>query len=193
MKTLTFREPELLELIEQEDAKSEWHEIVKRLGMMGQLEHVEKDGTPNPYQRLNSRWVKILKVVCPAAIEFKKFNHSTIPLDVLKEIEFAVQNNFFREIQVWWSEKEKDPFVVGISGEQFRPKHHLIAQWGEELLPFELLENKAIESLSNHISRRLDFFNQKESIIEGVNAYLDRDVNPMLVDTQTAHGRLIVY
>jgi len=194
MKTLTFKEPELQELSENNDAKELWHQFVKKLGMTGQTEDLlHEDGTPIPYQRLNTRWVKILKVVCPSTSDYQKYSHSTIPLDVLFEIDKALDANCFQRIQIWYNEVENDPFVVGISGKTFQPKHYLIAQWGEELLPFEVIEQKAKKSMIEHVYSYLLSINKTDSIERLVESYLDKDVNPTIIDPTTAHGRIYVF
>lgn len=189
MNFISFREPELEQLI-QSNQSAEWNAIVSRLSMKGQVEDSKNElGIPNPYQRLNSRWVKIFKTICRSSADYQKYNFSTIPLDALREIEFAVNNKFFRAIQIWYDEVEKDPFIIGVAGESFTPKHYLIGQFGEEVLPHEELEIKAIQRLTLHVENNLNLY--KSNISKVVNDYLDHDVDSPLIDPTTAHGRII--
>lgn len=190
MKTLTFREPEVLQIFENNQL-DEWRSLVERLGMKGQMEcNKGSDANPIPYMRLNSKWHKVLRTVCPSASDYKAYNHSTVPMDVLEEISFALSIEVFDNIQIWYDEVEKDPFVVGMKrNANYSQKFFLIAQFGEELLPFEVLETKAKERLHKHVSDNIMQFTNIQKTVEN---YLERDNISPLIDVATAHGRLFI-
>lgn len=143
-----FIEPELQEL-EHPTVAQEWFEICSELGLQSQLRLADRseDKKAPPYMYVDPKTGAIIKTLCPVQIEYKKYKASTIPLDVLKEIHKCEKNNWYREIAICYDDKSPDPFVVGFThdSDKWRSDIHLIARWGNELLPFEQLEHKALE------------------------------------------------
>jgi hypothetical protein len=103
---------------------------------------------------VDAKTSRIIKTLCPVQVEYTAFKASTIPLDVLKEISKAVENGWYRSISICYDDKSPDPFVVGFThaSDKWRSDIHLIARWGAELLPFEVLEEKAVARMKQQAS-----------------------------------------
>lgn len=80
---------------------------------------------------------KIIRTLCPRLVDFREYKESTIPLDVLQEIQKCEKNGWYSKIQIAFDDKSPDPFVIGIlpSEHSWNASRHLIARWGAELLP----------------------------------------------------------
>jgi hypothetical protein len=164
-----FLEPELEELVITENS-TEWVEIANEIGAEGQVKLVKKaDGTesnPIPYMPINKKWQKIFRTICPEVVEFSKYNKSTIPLDGLRDIRTCLLNKFFDTIEIWHSDVAPDPFIVGVVGKNWDRQHFLIGQFGDELLPFEMLEAKAVKKLTEGLK------NQAKAILNNVDGLI---------------------
>jgi len=159
MATEIFIEPELQEL-ENADTASEWFEICGELGLQKQLKHADKSEEKKapPYMYVDPKTQKIMKILCPREEDFRKYSASTIPLDVLKEIQKCVKNGWYASIKIMYDDKSPDPFVIGLTKNEdnWRRHIHLIARWGGELIPFEQLEEKAIRRLKDEVADTLN-------------------------------------
>lgn len=147
MATEIFIEPELQDLEQIENAQ-EWFEIASQLGLDEQLRHADKseDKKAPPYMYVDPKTSRIIRTLCPVQVPYNKYKASTIPLDILKEIQKAELNGWYSKIHICYDDKSPDPFVVGFTKAEnsWNADIHLIARWGAELLPFEVLEQKAI-------------------------------------------------
>lgn len=175
---VNYREPELEELL-QPEVSEQWQNLALSLGMEGQLQAINKvkpegeTASPIPYMRLNKRWVKIFKTLCPAKDVYNKYKFSTIPLDGLAEIGLCKEKNYFEKIEIWYDDKEKDPLIVGSNGEWSNRQYYLVGRFGDEVLPLEELELKAKARLIAHLRNQVD--KVSKTIEETVVDYLDND------------------
>lgn len=156
MATQIFIEPELELLHESSD---EWQSICTELGLQKQLSKsgkIEKVG--NPYMKIDPRSERVYKMLCPAIVDYKKYEASTFPLEVLQEASRCEKNGWFKKMEVWYDDKSPDPFLVGLEYEtnEWQAQKFLIARWGDELLPFEQLVSKAISRFTAGYKRALD-------------------------------------
>jgi hypothetical protein len=158
MATEIFIEPELMEL-EQSEIAQEWFEICSELGLDKQLAHADKseERKAPPYMYVDPKTARIVKTLCPVEIKYSDYKASTIPLDVLKEIQKAEKNGWYSKIHICYDDKSPDPFVVGFTKAEsaWNADIHLIARWGAELLPFEVLEQKAIARMKDEATEAL--------------------------------------
>lgn len=190
---VNYREPELEELIEPE-VSQQWQELATSLGMKGQLEAARltkedsTDKSPIPYMRLNKRWVKIFKTLCPSTSKYNEYKFSTIPLDGLAEIGLCKEKNYFEKLQIWYDDKEKDPLIVGINGSWSSEQVYLVGRFGDEVLPFEVLEQKAIKRLTDSFRNAVD--RVSKTLENVVIDYLDKDEDPKL---SVADGHATLY
>lgn len=193
MATEIFIEPELMEL-ETPEIAQEWFDICSELGLDKQLKHADKseDKKAPPYMYVDPKTARIIKTLCPVEVKYADYKTSTIPLDVLKEIQKAEKNGWYSKIHICYDDKSPDPFVVGFTKAEnaWNADIHLIARWGAELLPFEILEQKAITRMKDEATKALkelqfkignaledvDLFNR--SLLSGTNIpALDFSVN----------------
>lgn len=175
MATEIFIEPELMEL-EQPEVAQEWFEICSELGLQHQLSHASKseDKKAPPYMYVDPKTSRIIKTLCPVQVKYADYKASTIPLDVLKEIQKAEKNGWYSKICICYDDKSPDPFVVGFTKaeSEWNADIHLIARWGAELLPFEVLEQKAIARMRQEATdalRELKF--RVEAALDNVDSF----------------------
>lgn len=175
--TEIFIEPELAELENPEQAQ-EWFEIASKLGLSEQLIQASRseENKPPPYMHIDARTARIIKTLCPVQVSYINYKASTIPLDVLAEIDKCVKNGWYSKIDICYDDKSPDPFVIGFTHNEnkWQRDMHLIARWGAELIPFELLEKKAIDRLRNTAKTKLGELKFKtEMALNDVDAYID--------------------
>lgn len=153
MATQIFIEPELENLVEEN--ASQWFEICSELGLQNQLQHAEKseDKQAPPYMYIDPKTEIIIRCLCPRLVEVKEYSASTIPLDVLQEIQKCTKHGWYQKIKIAYDDKSPDPFVIGYThaGHHWNSHKHLIARWGSELLPFEELERKAVARMRDTV------------------------------------------
>lgn len=153
MATQIFIEPEL-ENLSDETIASEWFEICSELGLSEQLKHADRSEEKKApqYMMVDPKTSRIIKTLCPRVVDYKNYEASTIPLDVLQEIQKCEKHGWYAKIFIAYDDKSPDPFVLGYChGENWNRPIHLIARWGAELLPFEVLEAKAIQRISDEV------------------------------------------
>lgn len=152
-----FIEPEL-ETLQEVDNSAEWAEICAALDLKGQNKLSERSELKvgPPYAYIDERTERIIRTLCPDKSPVADYNASTIPLDVLKEIKRCKDNGWYDDIHIFFDNASPDPFVVGtIKMNEWQKCYHMIARWGAELLPFEILERKAIERLRNDAAQAI--------------------------------------
>lgn len=157
--TEIFIEPELQNL-EDAGVAAEWFEVCSKLGLQKQLQHADRSEEKKapPYMFIDPKTDRIIVTVCPRIVGYKDYSASTIPLDILQEIDKCETNGWYKEIKIAYDDKSPDPFVIGFrkSGtNSWDIDKHLIARWGAELVPFEALEAKAINRIKNAVISQL--------------------------------------
>lgn len=115
MAVQIYQNEELNDLVFQVEALDEWKQIASELGMEKQLGFVERAETPIPYPHINNPMEIMFKTLCPSVVDYKEYNKTPIPLEVLKQISFSVKDKHFSTIQIWFDDKTPDPFAVGIT------------------------------------------------------------------------------
>lgn len=184
---VNYREPELENLVSDQESSDQWKELIAQLGMEGQQEllmpqskkakEVGRSGEPIPYMPINKRWMKIFKTLCPDKSDLKSYKFSTVPLDGLAEIALCKEKQYFDKIEIWYDNVEKDPLIVGVLDAEYSSdkRFFLIGRFGDEVLPFEVLEKKAIQRLTAYLKNEVN--KVTKTIDECVTAYLDKDEN----------------
>jgi hypothetical protein len=171
-----YLEPELAEMVGNPEVTEEWKQLAESLGMQGQLNLIkpksegEKDKNPSPYIHMNKKAERMFAILCPEVVAYKKYDKSTIPREVLKEIALAEKEKYFDKICIWYDDASPDPLVVGyIKMGSYDYVKHMIARFGDELLPFEELEIKATNRLMKYATEKLQ--NQLESVRSTVHDF----------------------
>ena len=174
-----YLEPELEEMVGSEEVTAEWKQLAEELGMEGQLKLItpkssdENDKNPSPYIHMNKKAENVFAILCPEVVDYKKYDKSTIPREVLKEIALAEKEKFFDKICIWYDDASPDPLVVGyIKVGTYEYVKHMIARFGDEVLPFEVLEQKAINRLKKRITDKLN------ATLAGIDSKVDGFFNP---------------
>ncbi len=101
------------------EALDEWKKTAKELGMLGQLGLTKEDNSPIPYPFMNDCMTRVYETICPNKTDFKKYNNTTIPLEILKQISFSIKEKHFCRIEIWADDKEPDPLAVGITSKWY--------------------------------------------------------------------------
>jgi hypothetical protein len=174
-----YLEPELEEMVGSVEVTEEWKQLAKELGMEGQLKLItpklgeETDKNPSPYIHMNAKAERVFAILCPEVVDYKKYDKSTIPRDVLREIAMAERLKFFDKICIWYDDASPDPLVVGyIKVGTYEYVKHMIARFGDELLPFEELERKSINRLKKRMTDKL------KSSLSAIDSTVDEFFNP---------------
>jgi hypothetical protein len=176
MATEIFVEPELETLHENAE---EWKQLCTGLDLKQQLKKLGKvEKIANPYMKLDPRTERVYKMLCPRRELYTAYEASTLPLEVLQEIHRCKENEWFPVIAVWYDDKSPDPFLIGYDSKKGDANKFLIARWGNELLPFEQLVEKAINRYQDAYKRALDRLTldcdaRKKNIEGDIRAYID--------------------
>jgi hypothetical protein len=142
MPTQVFIEPELEKLHEN---SKDWEHLCTGLELKLQLKKIGKvEKIANPYMKLDPRSERVYEMLCPRKELYTTYKASTLPLEVLQEIRRCKENEWFPVIAIWYDDKSPDPFLIGYDSKKVDANKFLIARWGDELLPFEHLLEKAI-------------------------------------------------
>jgi hypothetical protein len=173
-----YLEPELLDMVGSQEVTDEWKMLVEELGLEGQQKLIspKTDGdnkNPSPYIHMNKKFERILAVLCPEAVDYKKYDKTTIPREVLREIALCEKEKYFDKIKIWYDDASPDPVVVGyIKESEYSYIKHIIARFGDEILPFDILENKATDRMKTRIITKL------KASLSSVDVFIDDFFNP---------------
>lgn len=176
MATQIFIEPELEKLHEH---AREWEQLCTGLALKQQLKKIGKvEKIANPYMKLDPRTERVYQMLCPRRELYTDYGAGTLPLEVLQEIQRCRENEWFPKMEVWYDDKSPDPFLIGFESKKNEINKYLIARWGDELLPFELLVDKAINRYKETYKRALDRLIQdcearKQNVEGDIRAYID--------------------
>jgi hypothetical protein len=175
MTTQIFIEPELEKLHEHCE---EWGQLCTGLGLQKQLKKIGKvEGVANPYMKLDPRTERVYQMLCPRRELYTDYGAGTLPLEIVQEIHRCKENEWFAVMEIWYDDKSPDPFLVGYDSKKGGNKF-LIARWGDELLPFEQLVEKAInrykEAYNWALNRLImDCEGRKQDIEADIRTYID--------------------
>jgi len=109
----TYVEEDTTKLIYDNEQLDKWHELINELSIQGQESVVSDKKSPIPFKWLNDSEMSIVKELCPTSVNFKHFDKTPIPLEILELISMAVREDYFTEIKIYYNEKDKDPFAIG--------------------------------------------------------------------------------
>ena len=159
IRTEIFVEPELEELVQPENA-AEWRSVCEELGLETQLSLTRNDSSAGPpYLKVDPKTERIIMTLCPRKVKLSEYKESTIPTEVLKEAKRCKDNGWYDELYVAYDDRSPDPFLLGkIKHPQYDwlSTYHMIARWGDELLPWEQLEQKAVARMKDSYKKALE-------------------------------------
>jgi hypothetical protein len=124
MKTVveTFIMEETVALTYDDEQLQQWNERVKELGLKGQAMTTSETNSPNPFTYMNDTLVTVASTLCPRKEEVVDYSATPIPLEILDLIAMSVREKYFSRIEIWYDEKSKDPFAIGITREYYLKK-----------------------------------------------------------------------
>jgi hypothetical protein len=201
MEVKIYREPENEALILDEEQLAEYHELTAELGL--QVVEQQDQKVPNVYIFLNSAMTKQLHAICPRHLKVEEYKKSTIPVEVLKVLKFAKEQNMYEGYEIWYNDVEPDPLLIGwnYSSDNAREKQYswqkdrfLMARWGDcamelpELLQvgFDKLKQELIDKAKQAISTC-------KSVIEDPDVYVRKILSeqPVNIDLTTTSSSTI--
>lgn|SRR5690606_1395143 len=198
MEVKIYREPENESIIIDDESLREFHQLTEKLGLKNEV----KEKVPNVYIALNDGMIKLLEAICPNTEKVEEYNKSTIPLEVLKVLDFTKQNEMFEGYEIWHAQNDPDPMLIGwkyLSDEDrkneysWRRKKYLIARWGDcameldELLQtgFKILKTSLLDSVKEVKS----FCDSVISDPDGyVRKHLKSNLNAPSIDIRSTSG-----
>lgn len=134
---------------ETEQQSAEVQTLCEELGLRGQLRTSTTDVVlRNPYRLMRDDELFVYSVLCPEKCKAEDFRDEPIPLDVLKVLKNAKSLNLpeLQHFEIWAASSRlvKDPVLVGMQN-YYSNARYILARWGEELLPLEVLIPDAIK------------------------------------------------
>jgi hypothetical protein len=160
-------------LIHESDAIHEWKLKCEELGLDGQLSLMKEGKSPIPFECMNEVQKRVYETICPAKEDYKRYNKTAIPLEVLSLIALSEKENYFDGIQIWYDDKSPDPIAVGMKKqEEWSFKFYPIARWADALRPFDELKKMA---LARYTSTQT--LNLKKKIAEAQQKLQDVELN----------------
>jgi hypothetical protein len=178
MKVETYEIAEVKEETEQQNAEAV--QLCEQLGLTGQLKKSTAETAVRfPYRLMHDDELFIYGILCPEQSDVHSFSNEPIPLEVLKTIAYVKSLGVFKVLMVWSASSKavKDPVLVGYIESQWHGSPYLIARWGEELLPLEVL---LPDALKKWWTQRRSALRQIE---QQVKAELANDVCPDVIPT----------
>ncbi len=169
-----------------EEKVEEAKELIEQLNLEGQKELIKGEKV-FPYRKMTKQERVVYKAICPEVTPVNKFSDSIIPVRVLQVIAHVKEFDFIT-IEVWHQPNAdiKDPILVGRKGDTWRTdvEYYLLARWGEELQPFEVLFERAVKVLTAKV--RAQALSAKREI-EGMLTGTEEMVRGRLMEGNTPH------
>jgi hypothetical protein len=151
MATEIYLQPELEELVTDPDKKQTWENKILELELEGQVSLTQNSqkSSASPYTHMNEHIKNVFEVLCPTKVKVEKYNKTQIPIDVLSHLALCKQEGYFTKMEIWYDNINPDPILVGYITDSYSSSIiHLVARWGDEIVPFELLVDKAVARLT---------------------------------------------
>jgi hypothetical protein len=190
MEVKIYREKENEVLILDEGQLAEYHQLTAELGLHI-IDDSEKQKVPNVYTFLNSAMTKQIHAICPMHVDVVNYKKSTIPVEVLKVLKFAKDNNMYEGYEIWYNDVEPDPLLIGwnYSNENARVNKYnwvkdrfLMARWGDCAMEIPELLQLGFDKLKENL---LDKAKSAISTCQSVINEPDLHVRKLLSDQST--------
>lgn len=119
-----------------------------------------------PYRLMTDEEQFVYNQLCPEKCSIKSYRNDPIPLEVLKTAVYAKSlcDSRVDYLEVWAAEtsRVKDPILVGRAS-PYSGAIYILARWGEELLPLQVLSPDAIKIW---YEKRIDSLNKIKLDVE---------------------------
>jgi len=148
METKIYLIEEHQDMLFDGESIDKWNELIDKLGLENQKKFTDGTKSPMPFPRMTNAQDTIYTAILETKVEYKRYSSEVIPLRVLEMIDFCEREKHFDLIEIWYSEKNPDPLVVGriYTSDEYRQKNYtwsmtnyLIAQWGDKIKPISVL------------------------------------------------------
>jgi hypothetical protein len=190
MEVKVYREPENEALILDEEQLAEYHELTAELGL--QVVEQQENKVPNIYTFLNSAMTKQLHAICPMHVTVENYRKSTIPVEVLKVLKFAKDNNMYEGYEIWYNDIEPDPLLIGWNyiDDNAREKQYgwrkdrfLIARWGDCALELPELLQVGFDKLKQELlDKAKQAMSTCKSVMEDPDIYVRKVLSEQAVN-----------
>jgi hypothetical protein len=104
---------ELTDVCFEVEALDEWKQLNEELGLNLQSEFTNNSKSPIPYPWLNTTMDRIFTTLCGTKVGVEKYNKTPIPLEVLKQLKYCKDEEFFQGYEIWYDDKTPDPCLIG--------------------------------------------------------------------------------
>ena len=104
---------ETIELIYDNEQLDKYNALREQLGIKGNKIQ-SKGKSPLPFLHMKSSLQNILGTLCPVSVDFKEYNITPIPVEILELIALSVREKYFSKIEIWYDNKSPDPVCVGV-------------------------------------------------------------------------------
>lgn len=139
-----YFEKELSDIVFESDVLEEWKNINEELGLKGQVELARGTKSPIPFPFMNKKMVNVCQALCPMITSIEDYDKSPIPIEILRQAKFAINEKHFAKLKIWYDDKSPDPFMVGETGDWYGylkvNNDELRVQNAEKLKEFKTLE-----------------------------------------------------
>ena len=117
MKTVveTFVIEETAELIYDNEKLDKWNELVKNLDLKGQTKIIAPEKSPIPFMFIKTGMRNVFETLCPVKVEVTEYDLTPIPLEILDLVALSKREKYFKEIEIWYDDKNPDPLCIGVT------------------------------------------------------------------------------
>lgn len=150
MKVETYEVEQENTEIAQLAADGESAMLIEKLGLNGQKTLMNTDtGTMLPYRLITKEENAVFSTLFPIKTRIEEYKSGPIPVRVLQVAAFVKElgRSDMKILEVWHPEDAKDDPVLVAREESWRGTIYLLARWGQALLSFDELREKAVEKL----------------------------------------------
>lgn len=192
METKIYREEENEQLIVNEELLKEYNELAEELGYKPMsTEETKKDKCPNVYICLNTAMDKQLAALCPNTTKAEDYKRSTIPVEVLRVLKYAKDQEMFDGYYIIYDDVKADPMLIGwklsdndkINNYTWNKVKYLIARWGDEALELNELLEKGYERMKQEmVNKVIEAITECNAIIANPDVYMSKVLKGSLSD-----------
>lgn len=161
-------------VIVDEETSIEALALIETLGLTGQQGlvktkavegTVETTETRNPYRLVTVEEARVFMALFPQVVKVKDYRGGAIPLRVLQVIAHA--KPLFKELYVMSPKdaRDPDPILIGMNPNpqwSWTKDCYILARWGDVLVPFEELKEKARKRIEN--TARMALMEAKQTV-----------------------------
>lgn len=136
--------------------------LIVDLDLEGQSRYMRRESSDAteipaiPYRKMTAEEKEVYSLILPEKTLLQKYSDAPIPVRVLQVAAHA--RPMFDGLIVWHptNADDPDPLLLGFNGHQYSPSEYfLLARWGDELLPFSELREKAARLLRERVIAKL--------------------------------------